>query len=148
MAKMIAIDFHPSRETLRQFGWIALAGFLGIAALAWTESLVFSAGLGAARPWVAGVCASLAGYAALASLIHPAANRWLFVGLSLITFPIGYVVSHVLLALLFFGMIAPAGMLMRALGNDPMQRRYDPNERSYWTPVRQSRDRNSYFRQS
>jgi hypothetical protein len=148
MAKMIAIDFDPSRETLRQFGWIALAGFLGIAALAWTESFVFSFGLGAARPWVAGASAGLAGFSALASLVYPPANRWLFVGLSLITFPIGYVVSHVLLAVLFFGMIAPAGLLMRALGGDPMNRRYDPSQRSYWTPARAARGRDSYFRQS
>lgn len=148
MAKMMSIDFDPSRETLRQFGWIALAGFLGIAALAWTESLVFSFGLGSARPWVAGVCAGLAGFAALASLVYPPANRWLFVGLSVVTYPIGYVVSHVLLGALFFGMIAPAGLLMRAFGSDPMQRRYDPDQRSYWSPARAARSRDSYFRQS
>jgi hypothetical protein len=148
MAKMIAIDFRPNRETLRQFGWIALGGFLLLAGLAWTERLLFAGGLGSARAWVVGVFAALGGFAALASLVHPPANRWLFVGLSLVTYPIGYIVSHVLLALLFFGMIAPAGMLMRALGNDPMNRRFEPERRSYWTPARSARSQESYFRQS
>jgi hypothetical protein len=145
---MIEIDFHPSRDTLRQFGWIALAGFLAIAALAWTETLMFKGGLGSARPWVAGLSLGLAAFAGLASAFHPPANRWLFVGLSVVAFPIGYVVSHVLLAVLFFGLIAPAGVLMRALGTDPMQRRFDAGQASYWTPARTSRSRDSYFRQS
>jgi hypothetical protein len=57
-------------------------------------------------------------------------------------------VSHLLLGLLFFGLIAPAGILMRAFGSDPMQRRFDAGQSTYWTPARSARMRDSYFRQS
>ncbi len=54
MANMIEIDWRPDRRTLRQFGFIAVGGFGFIAAIAWFEVLIFSFGLGEARPFVSG----------------------------------------------------------------------------------------------
>ena len=54
MSKMIEINLNPDAGTLRQFGFIALVGFGFVAAIAWFEVLVFSFGLGAARPWRGG----------------------------------------------------------------------------------------------
>jgi hypothetical protein len=34
--------------------------------------------------------------------------------------------------LLFFGMIAPIGLLMQALGKDPLRLKFDKAARSYW----------------
>jgi hypothetical protein len=42
------------------------------------------------------------------------------------------VVSPLILALLFYGCIAPIGFLMRLTGKDPMQRKFDPAAKSYW----------------
>jgi len=147
MSKMIQIDFRPDDRTLRQFGWIALVGFSFVAAIAWFEVLIFTFGLGAARPWVAGICAGLAGLSALFSLVWPRGNRPIYVGLSLITFPIGFVVSHVILGFLFFGLIAPVGILFRILGRDPMHRRYDPDATTYWSDAHPPRPRERYFKQ-
>jgi len=147
VSKMVEIDFDPDARTLRQFGWIALAGFGLVAALAWTESLVFSFGLGAARPWVTGVAGGLGLVAALFSLVAPRANKPIYVGLALLTFPIGFVLSHVILGLLYFGLFAPVALVFRLVGRDPMKRSRDPEAASYWTPARPARPRESYFRQ-
>jgi len=45
------------------------------------------------------------------------------------------VMTHVLLTLTFFLVIAPFGTVLRLLGKDILQRRFDPQKQSYWTPV-------------
>lgn len=147
MSKMIEIDWNPDRRTLRQFGAVALVGFGILAALAWTESLIFSFGLGAARPAVAGALAGLGVLSALLGLVAPRANRPLFLGVTLLAFPIGFVLSHVILGLLFYVVIAPAGLVLRLAGHDPMQRRWSAEATSYWAPARPPRSKESYFRQ-
>jgi hypothetical protein len=147
MAQMIEIDFNPDDRTLRQFGWIALVGFGGIALLAWFELLIFSFGLGAARPWVAGIAAGLGLLAGLFSLAYPRANRPIFVGLAVITFPIGFVLSYVILGFLFYVLIAPVGLFMRVIGRDPLHRSYAREAPSYWSECRAARPRESYFKQ-
>jgi len=147
MSKMVTIDWNPDARTLRHFGWIALGGFGLIAMLAWFEWLIFSFGLGAARPYVAGIAMGLGVVGAFFSLVYPPANRVLYVGLSIVAYPIGFVLSHVLLAALFFGLFAPVGILFRVFRRDPMHRRWDPDAPSYWVPARASRGSERYFRQ-
>ena len=147
MSKMVQINFDPDDRTLRQFGWIALVGFGFVAAIAWTEVLIFSFGLGAAKPWVAGIFAGLAGGSALFGLVYPKANKPIFVGISLLTFPIGFVLSYVIMGTLFFGLIAPVAIFFKLTGRDPLRRRYDPDAPSYWTDARPARANASYFKQ-
>ena len=144
---LIDIDLNPDERTLRSFGWIALGGFGFLAAIAWLEWLVFSFGLGAARlPLTIGF-AAVGAIAALLSLVAPKANRWLFVGLALITFPIGFVLSYAIMGLLFFGIITPAGLLLRVFGRDPLERRWLPSASTYWVDARRERPKSSYFKQ-
>lgn len=147
MSKMVELDWNPDRRTLRQFGAVALVGFGAIAALAWNEWLVFSFGLGAARPWVAGVLAGLGVLGGIFGLVAPAANKPLYVGVSLVAFPIGFVLSYLILGFLFYGIIAPVGAGLRIAGKDPMARRLEPDAPSYWSDARPPRSRESYFRQ-
>jgi hypothetical protein len=144
---LVQIDWNPDERTLRQFGWIALGGFGLLATAAWFEVLIFRFGLGAARVPVVCALAGLGVLAALLSLIAPRANRWLFLGLVLISFPIGLVVSQVVIALMFFGLFAPVGFLIRKLGQDPLERARDPQRASYWVDARPPRPADRYFRQ-
>ena len=116
MANMIELNFDPDERTLRHFGFIALAGFGLLAGLAWFEILIFSVGLGAARPWVAGAFGGLGVLAALTSLVYPRANKLLFVGLSIVAFPIGFVLSYVIMGTLFYGLITPVALFFKLIG--------------------------------
>ncbi len=147
MAKMIEIDFSPDERTLRQFGWIALGGFGLLAALAYFEQLMFAFGLGEARVPVAAGIAGVGLLAALLGAVYPKANRPLFVGLAVLAFPIGFVLSYLILGALFFLVITPTGVVMRLLGRDPMARTFDPDATSYWTPATPARERDDYFKQ-
>jgi len=147
MSKMIELNLRPDARILRQFGFIALVGFSFLAACAHFEWLVFAAGLGS---WKSGVTAALlvlAGAATLFSLVYPKANLPIYLGLSVIAYPIGFVLSYVIMGTLFFGLIGPVAIFFRVTGRDPMARRYDPDAESYWSDPRPERGRGSYFRQ-
>lgn len=133
------VQWNPSPRELRQF-----AGIWFAAACAVGGGLVYlRAGSlwGAVCLWACGAAVSAMGW------IRPRAVRPLYVGLLCLTYPIGWAVSHVLLALIFFGMFTPVGLFMRLWGRDPLQRKFDPGAASYWTPRPPSRDPKSYFRQ-
>jgi hypothetical protein len=64
-----------------------------------------------------------------------------------VAFPIGWVLSHLILALIFYAVFTPIGLAMRLLGRDPMHRKWDPDAKSYWVPHKAKNKREDYFRQ-
>lgn len=147
MSRVIELNLNPDERVLRQFGFIAF-GVLGVlGACAWYEVWMFRGGLGAARGPVSIALLGLGTCAALCSLLWPRANRWLYVGLSLVSYPAGWILTHVALGVLFFAVFAPIGMLLRRFGRDPLQRGFDPAAPTYWSKAPRRRDRASYFRQ-
>ena len=46
---------------------------------------------------------------------------------------LGYVNSRIILSVMYYGVLTPVGLLMRAAGRDPLNRRRKPSE-SYWIP--------------
>ena len=144
---MVEINFHPTSRELRQFGFIALFcfGVLG-GSMYWRKSF-FGLGLGEAADRIAYVMWGVGALSALCSLTVPSLNRFLYVGVSLITFPIGYLVSHALMILLFYGVITPLGLVFRFAGRDPLHRRFEPQAKSYWVSHQQSESAERYFQQ-
>jgi hypothetical protein len=147
MSKLVEINFNPDTKTLRQFGVIAFVGFGALAALAYYEKLVFSFGLGDARVPVATTLAALGTIALVFSLVAPKVNRVLYVGLTLLAFPIGFVLSYVIMGALYFLVIGPIAVAFRLFGRDPMHRAYDPKAPTYWSTARPPRDKESYLHQ-
>ena len=47
-------------------------------------------------------------------------------------YPIGWIVSHLVMTLLFYLVFTPVGLLMRATGHDPLNRLFDSRMESYW----------------
>jgi hypothetical protein len=146
-SNLIDLNLRPDERTLRQFGFIALAGFGFLAAIAWFEVLIFSFGLGAARPFVAGAFAGLAGLAAVFSLVYPKANLPIYLGLTIVAFPIGFVLSYVIMGTLFFGIITPVALIMKVLGRDPLNRKFEPEAATYWVQGQGERAKATYFKQ-
>src|SRR5262249_49359750 len=88
----------------------------------------------------------LAGAIGVAGLVRPQLVRWLFVGLVLVTYPIGRAVSLVLLGVLFYAVLTPLALAFRAAGRDPLLMRRSERE-TYWQPRVADRPAASYFRQ-
>jgi len=147
MSKIVEIDWKPDEGTLKQFGFIALFGFSFLAALTWFQLLIFSALPDGLRQPVALGFGALAGVSLLLSLFAPKANLPIYVGLTVIAYPIGLVLSYLIMGFLFFGMITPLGLIFRAIGKDPLHRAFDPAASTYWADPRPRRGKESYFRQ-
>ena len=84
--------------------------------------------------------------ATVAYALVPVLRRPMFIGWSVLTYPIGWAVSHLVLALVFFGVVTPIGVVLRRVGHDPMAREWNDGQDSYWT-TRAARDLSSYFHQ-
>lgn len=135
---LLPFDRHPSGRKLRQFAGcltVVAAALLVQALRAGREIDPFTAGS-------LGFC--LLG---IGGLLKPALCRPVYLALAVITFPFGWVISWVLLGLVFYGLFLPIGLLLRLAGRDPLQRRRAKNAASYWTPVRRPRKMESYFSQ-
>jgi hypothetical protein len=135
---LLDINWNPSSRQLRQFAGLQFAFFAAISAWLYHRT-------GYPSPALALVAVSLV--AGLAGLVRPGSLRWLFVGWILAVFPVGWLVSHVLLALLFYLVITPVGAMMKCCGYDPMQRRLDRQATSYWQPRSEHRAPQRYFKQ-
>lgn len=144
---LVQLNLRPDAKQLRQFGFIALGAFAVLGAVVLWRGGLFGLDFGrAARP-VAHALWGLGGLSALFSLVLPRANLPLFTALMVVTFPIGIVVSHVVLALLFFGVLTPVALVFRLIGRDPLMRRFEPERESYWIDLPEPRDTENYFRQ-
>ncbi len=145
---MFDINWHPKRRELRRFGLAALVVFGGLGAWAWFGSRLFGFEVSpGTAPLAAGVLWVAAAACGLLAAAWPRGLGPLYVVLSLVAWPIGWVVSHVLLAAVFYGVVTPVGLVMRLIGRDPLQRRFDPDAETYWTRREPAADITRYFRQ-
>ena len=60
--------------------------------------------------------------------------------------PIGFVVSAILLRLIYYLLFTPIALWFRLTGKDAMKRRFEPEADSYWTDRKDGRDPASYLR--
>ncbi len=84
-------------------------------------------------PWWPWIIAVLFGSWALAApmTLNPVYRLWMKFGLA-----INAVVSRVVLAVVFYLVVLPTGMILRLRGRDPMQRKLDKQAKSYRTVSR------------
>ena len=134
---LVDINWRPPDKQLRQFGAISAVA-LPLLAAWWSRgnptAIVISAGVGIALATV--------------GWFVPQSLRILFVGLTLISFPIGMVVSELALVAIYLFVFLPIGLVFRLMGRDSMQSKFDRQADSYWRPKRQPLGAKSYYRQS
>ena len=136
---LIEINRNPTPKQLNQFGFIWLGFLTFFGALA---RFKFGEPTAAMALWVAAVVVPVIGW------LVPSFMRLVFVGMSYLAWPIGFVVSHVILALVYYLVITPIGLAMRVFGYDPMKKRFDPSAESYWVArSATATDPKRYFRQ-
>jgi len=135
---VIEINRNPSRRELLIFGGLLLLFAAAVGAtLQWKAHAP-----GAARAvWVVGGVLAAA-YLAILPLRRPTYLAWMYA-----VYPIGFVVSHILLGLVFYGIVTPTGFLLRLAGGDPMTRRFDKSCASYWAQHDPHQEPRRYFRQ-
>jgi len=123
---------------LRQFAaiWLAVFGALAVYNGVVAGRTVFAAILG-----VAAVSAGLPG------IFKPRTIEPTFRAAMAIAMPIGWIVSHVLLGVLFYLVMTPVALFFRLIKRDALGRRV-PGTRSQWVERQQSTDPRRYWHQS
>ena len=136
---LVSLNLSPSEKQLKDFGFISLIMFFviglllsGLGKIPVKGFMVFC---------LVGVVLYVLGRISVV-LIKP-----IYLGMILLTFPIGWVVSHLVMALFYYGIITPVAVLFRLLNRDPLCRKYEPNAETYWLRYKQKRSAKDYFRQ-
>ena len=134
---MIEINKNPKAKELSQFGIIWLPALLILLVWMITSRLE-------TRLWTI-LLSVLAGLSMGLGVLQPMLLKPVFVGLQYLTWPIGLVVPYVLLAIVYYLLITPLGVLLRLFGYDPMQRRMPFG--TMWHVRHPVIEQASYFRQ-
>jgi hypothetical protein len=80
-------------------------------------------------------------------LIRPALVRPVFVASLIVSFPIGWVVSRVLISVMFFVVLTPVAVFFRWRRRDLLRLERQRGRDSYWQPKATDGNAASYFRQ-
>jgi hypothetical protein len=135
---LLRINHHPSRRQLVVFAVAWLVFFALAGAVSWAKD----------RPPAAIVLWAMAGAIPLAGIASAKFLRSVYLGMSYAAYPIGFVVSHVVLAILYYAVLTPIGWLMKLGGYNPLARRFDRMAPTYWQPRGGPKTPDTYFRQS
>lgn len=134
---LIRIDHDPSQRQLATFGviWFGFFALVGLGAL-----LRGATGF-APAVWAVAVVVPALGW------MSPPFLRIVYLGMSYLAFPVGFVLSYLILVSVYYLVLTPIGLLLRMVGHDPLQRRFDAGAPSYWVKRKQDESLRRYFRQ-
>lgn len=135
---VIEINWKPSHRDLRLFAVVQLVAMTVAAWLLHRKS-------GWNAMAVALLVASLV--TMLVGIVTPPLMRPLFLAWMIAAFPIGWVMSHVALAVVYFGVVTPIAFALRLAGRDTLQRRPRSDAVTYWIPRSPRSEAGRYFRQ-
>jgi hypothetical protein len=135
---LISINKQPSPRDLRGFG-IGLAIFtLVVAGLSYYRHRDLLT-----VEWIVGIGWGLSlVYFAIPPLRRPIYFGWVYA-----TYPIGWTISNLVLALLFYLVVTPIALILRLTGRDMLKLRFDRDAKSYWRPHDPGGSIERYFRQ-
>lgn len=133
---LLDLNAKPSRTELRWFGALLFIFFALVGAIGrWRFGSVRVA-VGA---WSAGLLLASA-YYALRPLRRPMYTAWVS-----LAYPVGWSVSHLAMASLYYVVLTPIGLVLRLLGHDLLKLDFGRGAASYWERRRPVRDVRRYF---
>jgi len=137
---IIDVKWNPTARELRRLAWIwlplcfALIGaYFGYRRGSWGPALSI---------WAPGLLLCVAGG------IAPRFLRAIYRAWMWLVYPIGWLVSHLAMAILFYLVVTPIGLGLRCIGRRPLALAFDRSRPSYWEPYILNPSLSEYFRQS
>ncbi len=136
---VIEINRNPAPVHLKRFSWFWFPLFyLVLGVVLHLHGVCFQVCCGV---WAAGLAVSCAGF------FFPAVTKHVFVATQVVFFPAGWIVSHIIMFIIYFGVITPIALVFKLIGRDPLLRRFSRDRDSYWRPLRSDRPPEDYFKQ-
>ncbi len=135
---MIDLNLNPSRKELKAFsiGLVIFGAIVGGIVYRHSEKAT-------AAVTIIAITTTLG----VIGFLAPALIRYVYVPWVVAAYPIGWTVSHLVMAAIFYGLITPMGLVMRLCGRDPMRRAFDRSAKTYWIARPTNQATNRYFRQ-
>lgn len=136
MSSIVRLNRNPTPRQLRQFGVTTMFALplMSWMAMARIESVL----------WVSAAGVSLA----VIGWVRPLLLRPVFIAVTMVTYPLGTILGEITLLLIFFGLLAPLGILFRITGRTVIPKTPDPTASTYWQPRQPPGSAETYFRQS
>src|SRR5262245_61693204 len=132
------IQFRPTSRTLRQFAGLWLACFSGLATWEWLVRGHTNWGM---------LMAILALTIGPLGLVWPQRVRPVYVAWMVLAFPIGWTISQLILAVMYYGLFTPIGLIFRLIGRDSLQCAHRPVLETYWATKVSPPDPRRYLKQ-
>lgn len=135
---LIEIKWNPDDKELRFFSlyWFIAFGLFDAA-------MFYFGGVGLTFFLIA-AAALLGGVAGTA---YPRAMKPAYLVLMILSFPIGFIVSHIVMAMMFYLVITPIGVVRHLLGVDSLSLKKRKEAAGFWRKRPSSRRPEKYFRQ-
>lgn len=131
------IPRKPDNQTLRRFAGMCLVCFGALAT--WQGLVRHQAGLG-----LLGMAGALG--VGLTGLARPQTMRLVYVGWMMAVFPIGWMISVLALAVVYYAVLTPIGVVFKLGGRDALCRRPHADKGSYWVVKPAAADPARYLR--
>jgi hypothetical protein len=145
---LLEINWRPDRSQLRTFAilWLVAFTLLGVG-VAWRAGLL--AGMsGPNASWRVPIGLwSVAAIVSAVGIAYPEAIRPIYVAWMTLSFPIGWVVGHVMLGVTYFGLFTVVAVIFRVIGRDALTRTFDRGASTYWIERPAPRKAGDYFKQ-
>ncbi len=136
---LVSLNLNPTEKQLREFGLAGLCMCVAIGLLLFLTNRIGLNGIFLAI----GIGAALFVLSRISTgLIKP-----VYLVLIVVTFPIGWLISHFFMGLFYFGIVTPVALIFKMLGRDPLNRKYDKNAQTYWISHKKKKSAKDYFRQ-
>ncbi len=136
---MVTINWNPDKKFLRTFGIISL-----LAAISIFFVLYLIKGLSFQISMIVFIIGLIIFILSRTSL---KVTRLIYLGLTLITLPIGLTVSFVVLAIFYFLLLTPLAIFFRLTGRDALGLKFKTNAKSYWEKHTGAESVERYFHQ-
>ena len=139
----VKLNWQPNRKELRQFGAVFLGGFvfIGLVKYLWPfeRFITRDQTLGF---WLIAI-GLIVGAIGLTGTRLALPFYWAWLG---IAFVMGNIMSRLIIALIYYLIITPMGLLSRLVGRDPLQLK-KPKGESYWRDLQFPKDNEAFERQ-
>ena len=136
---LVSLNLKPSKKQLRDFGDIALCMCNVIGGLLLCLDKLSAGGFF--------VFCLIGVIIYVSSRISTILVRPIYKGMILVTFPIGYVISHVVMGLFYYIVVTGVAFVFKLLGRDLLSRKYNTQAKTYWLKYTKKRTSEDYFRQ-
>jgi hypothetical protein len=136
---LATINWNPDKKYLRTFGLVALLAGICLFLL-----LYLLKGLAIQKSLIAFLVGL---FIFITSIVSLKLTKLIYLGLTLVTFPIGLAVSFIVLASFYFLLLTPLALIFRLIGRDVLGLSFKSPADTYWKKCTRSNSLDRYFHQ-